>query len=457
LEKRRLTHFLRVPISEQRFHHERRDNVKMPVPQTGPAPVVSDDVHRSAASLRGQFLAAEPFKHVVVENFFEPAFAEQLLAEFPRFDPTLARNEAGRTGGKAVNTELARISPAYQRLYDALSSRAFLDFVSELTGIPDLLHDPLMFGGGTHENLHGQDLDPHVDFNYDQSRRLHRRLNLIVYMNKEWRPEWGGSLELHSNPRDPYTNRIFSYEPRFNRCVLFETNEYSWHGFPEIRLPEHRRDLSRKSISIYLYTRERPVEEVAPVHATFYVQRPLPPHFSAGQTLTEGDVLELRRMLGRRDEWIKKYQQLELDRNREIAELAAGLTHSKFQTRAPVTGYVLHEGDVEGLYPDMWAASRVRLSLRPLLPVSGLLLRGYRPESAPAGKIRVLVNGEQLANADASSAFEIQVAPPQSDRLEVEIAFDGSSDWIAEAGEDRDLAFVMMELRALHPGCASPE
>lgn len=430
----------------------------MTVPHAGvTATVVSESVRQTAASIRNHFLTAKPFKHAVIEDFFEPSFAEELLSEFPRFDPRLARNEAGRTGGKAVNTEIARISPAYQRLYDALSSGPFLDFVSEITGIPGLLHDPLMFGGGTHENLHGQDLDPHVDFNYDQSRKLHRRLNLIVYMNKEWKSEWGGSLELHSNPRDPYTNRISSYQPLFNRCVLFETNEYSWHGFPQIHLPQDRRDVSRKSISIYLYTRDRPAEEVAPVHATFYVQRPLPPHFSPGHTLSEADVVELQRMLGRRDEWIRKYQQLELDKNREIAELAAGLARSKFQTRAPLTGYVLHEGDVEGLYPDMWAASTLRLSLRPLLPISGLLLRGYRPEGAPAGEVRVLVNGEQLAKAEVTGAFEISFPPPLSEVLEVEVTFEGPSGWIAGTGEDRDLAFVLMELRVLHPGCPAPQ
>src|SRR5690242_12454898 len=204
---------------------------------------VSDAVVRNAATFCDAFLHAEPFKHVVIENFFEPSFAEKLLADFPSFDPRLATNEFGLTGKKAVNTNLREIGPVYRQLYAAIGSPHFLDLISRISGIPDLILDPKMYGGGTHDNQHGQELDPHVDFNYDEAQQLHRRLNLIVYMNKEWRPEWGGALEIHSNPRDPVANRITSYDPLFNRCVMFETNEHSWHGFPKIDLPADKRHL----------------------------------------------------------------------------------------------------------------------------------------------------------------------------------------------------------------------
>src|SRR5690349_4423947 len=326
-----------------------------PVPQISDAVLLDVDRHCDA------FLHADPFKHVAIENFFEPAFAERLLADFPSFNPHLAKNEVGLAGGKAVNTNIREISPTYQELYELIASQPFLDFVGRLSGIPDLILDPKMYGGGTHDNLHGQELDPHVDFNYDEARQLHRRLNLIVYLNKEWRSEWGGALEIHSNPRKPFENRISSYDPLFNRCVMFETNEYSWHGFPKIHLPEDKRHLSRKSISIYLYTRERPPEEVAPLHATFYVQRPLPARFAAGHVLTEDDVRELHALLIRRDQWIELYQKMELDKNRDLAELTAALECTRAQTPVPLTGYALLDGPVEGLYGDGWAASKVVL------------------------------------------------------------------------------------------------
>jgi 2-oxoglutarate-Fe(II)-dependent oxygenase superfamily protein len=265
------------------------------------------------------FKSAHPFKHVVVENFFEPSFAENLLAEFPAFDPKLAMNEMGRLGGKAVNTRIRSIGPAYHQLHDALGTRHFLDVISRVSGIPDLIMDPTMFGGGTHDNHHGQELDVHVDFNLDESEQLHRRLNVIVYLNKEWKSEWGGALEIHSHPWNPDRNQIHSIAPLFNRCVIFETNERSWHGFPKIDLPPEKRHLSRKSISIYLYTKDRPAKEIVPKHGTFYVQRPLPSHIREGRLLTAEDVMQVKSLLRRRDDWLMAYQKMELDKNREIA------------------------------------------------------------------------------------------------------------------------------------------
>ncbi len=420
---------------------------------------ISPPVRQAVDRYRDEFLTARPFKHVMIEDFFDPAFAEQLLAEFPSFQTGFSTNEIGAATGKSVNTNIRAISPAYQHLYETLASQPFLDFVSQLSGIPDLLLDPKMFGGGTHENLHGQELDAHVDFNYDESRQLHRRLNLIVYLNKGWRTEWGGAIEIHSNPRRPLENQIRAFDPTFNRCVMFETNEYSWHGFPKIQLPEDKRDLSRKSISIYLYTKERPVEEIAPVHATFYVQRPMPAQIAAGRTLTDEDALQLQSLLARRDGWIEYYQKLELQKNADLAELAAHIESLRRRLRAPLTGYVLLEGSVEGLYGDGWASSRVHLQVRPLLPVSSFLVRGFRPPAAPEAKLRVMLDGAVAAEAVVSGPLELTVpvvpkeAVPQGQEMfDLELVCDSAPGWAKSVGDERDLAFVFTELRARHPG-----
>ncbi|HEY7335228.1 MAG TPA: 2OG-Fe(II) oxygenase [Bryobacteraceae bacterium] len=414
---------------------------------------VSSSVWEQAERFRTEFLEAQPFKHVAIDSFFEAAFAELLLAEFPSFDPNLARNEGGATGGKAVNTDIRSISPVYQRLYDAISGEPFLELVSRLSGIPELILDPNMFGGGTHENLHGQELDAHVDFNYDEAQQLHRRLNLIVYLNKSWRREWGGALEIHSNPRRPEENRIREYDPLFNRCVMFETNEYSWHGFPRINLPQEHRHLSRKSISIYLYTKTRPLEEVAPLHATFYVQRPLPERIRAGHTLSAEDIAELRGLLIRRDRWIELYQNMELTKNREIAATGAYLSKLRAQRRVPLTGYVLQEGAAEGLYDsEGWVASRVRFRIRPVQPVSRLVLRGFRPDWAPPASVRIVVDDATVARAPIVGEFEVNAPLREMARnlFELEIVSDSPPGWAAAKGDDRDLAFLLNELRALH-------
>ena len=274
--------------------------------------VINPNVRQQASRYRQQFVSAQPFPHVAIDYFFDADQAAQLLRDFPKFDPEKARNEFGEIARKAVVTNIASISPFYAEVYRYIASREFLDFISQLTGIPGLVHDEQMYGGGTHENLEGQELDPHVDFNFIEDRELHRRLNLLLYLNTEWETGWGGCLEIHSNPRRPRENRIQVIEPLFNRCVIFETSERSWHGFEKIQLPEGKKHLSRKLLSIYLYTRERPLEQVAPPHATFYVQRPLPARIAAGRTLSESDVREIEALLTRRDRSIEFYQGKEL-------------------------------------------------------------------------------------------------------------------------------------------------
>lgn len=275
--------------------------------------MISADVLSQVDRYRDAFVSARPFKHLCIDSFFRPEVAERLLADFPVFDAKNALNEFGEVGRKAVVTDIANISPYYSEFYSYLLSSDFLAPISRMLGISDFIFDRQMYGGGTHENLHGQELDVHVDFNYDLDTKLHRRVNMLIYLNKEWEEEWGGAIELHSNPWDWENDEIESFGPAFNRCVLFETNERSWHGFKRVQLPERKRHLSRKCLSIYLYTKDRPQEEIVPEHATFYVQRPLPAHFRQGYTLTERDVVELRHLLKNRDTWLQHYQKMELE------------------------------------------------------------------------------------------------------------------------------------------------
>jgi hypothetical protein len=224
---------------------------------------------------------------------------------FPPFDRGDARNEAGTLGGKAVVPEIRTLGGAYVALDAYIQSPEFLGFLARVTGIPDLLYDPDYFGGGTHENREGQDLDPHVDFNRLPRSHWHRRLNLIVYLNHEWDDAWGGSLELHTDPRAA-DDRVTLITPLFNRCVIFETTEWSWHGFSRIALPRDKKGLTRKSVALYFYTRERPAAELADTHSTIYVDRPLPERFAAGYTLQERDVEEARVLVARRDQHIQR-------------------------------------------------------------------------------------------------------------------------------------------------------
>ena len=263
--------------------------------------------------LRERFQSAQPFEHVCIDGFFEPEIARSLLADFPAFAEEAAADEFGRVGRKAVNTALAKISPTYASAARYLASAPFLDAMSAITGIEKLKADPSQYGGGTHENLDGHDLDPHVDFNYDGATGRHRRLNLLVYLNPVWEDDWGGLIELHSDPWTPERNAIRAFAPIFNRAVIFATSEHSWHGFNPIRLPADAPTRSRKSLSIYLYTDQRPEHEIAPEHGTFYVPRPLPREIAPGRTLNAADMAAITDRLTRWAHWLRFHHQRELE------------------------------------------------------------------------------------------------------------------------------------------------
>lgn len=285
--------------------------------------MIESDTLRNASRFRAAFQQASPFKHVVIEQFLTASAAESLLADFPTFDERMAVNEHGEVGRKAVVESVIGVSRFYKEFYDYINSESFLESMSELTGIPDLIADATLFGGGTHENLDGQGLDVHIDFNIDERRMLHRRVNLLIYFNKEWEHAWGGAIELHSNPWYPDTDVVHSFLPLFNRAVIFETNEYSWHGFKRIVLPQAKKHLSRKSFSIYLYTKDRPTDEIVAPHTTFYVPAALPKSMTAGATLSASDAHEIHVAMQSRDGLIRMYQKLLVEKEQKIRELVS--------------------------------------------------------------------------------------------------------------------------------------
>lgn len=283
---------------------------------------VNSSVIENAPGLARKFTGARPFRHVCIDDFFTAEVARKLSESFPAFDEKLAINENGEVGAKAVHEKIVSLGPDWERLDALVQGEEFRQLISQITQIPELQYDPYYFGGGTHENLHGQSLDAHVDFNFHPVTRQHRRLNLIVYLTGEWREEWGGSIQLHRDPYlPPEEDEIVTITPAFNRCVIFETNEHSWHGFPRIDLPEDKRDISRRSFALYYYTDTRPEEELGPEHSTIYVDEHLPESLRAGEALDEETVSHVRNLVARRDQHLKRlYRNIE-QLNTELGDL----------------------------------------------------------------------------------------------------------------------------------------
>lgn len=297
--------------------------------------MISDQVLARLPADTEQFQRREPFRHVVIDGFLQPESAAGLLAEFPAFNRAHAINEDGQVGNKAVCERVRALGPNFSRLDALVQAPDFLGLVARITSIPDLLYDPHYFGGGTHDNRNGQGLDAHVDFNRHPITHTHRRLNLIIYLNPDWQAEWGGVLELHSDPQSEH-DRITRVVPLFNRAVIFETTEHSWHGFSPITLPPSRKGEARRSIALYFYTAQRPVDELAAAHSTVYVGRPLSAQVAAGLTLAQADVDEIRSLLRDRDLHIQRlYRETsQLNARLEQALQALGLVRGSLVFRA---------------------------------------------------------------------------------------------------------------------------
>lgn len=213
--------------------------------------------------LANDYANAEPFPHAVIENLFDAATLDDILDTFPSPDAAGWRrfdNENERKHG--YTGELALPDPALRFLW-YLSSPAVLGFLERLTGIDGLVPDPYFGGGGLHLIERGGFLDMHVDFNLHPKLKLHRRLNMLVYLNRDWQREHGGCLILRSADGE----REKEIVPRFNTTVVFSTTEESWHGHPEP--VTHDAPSPRRSVSTYYYTAAPPPEPAAP-HDTIF-------------------------------------------------------------------------------------------------------------------------------------------------------------------------------------------
>ena len=267
--------------------------------------VINSAVLTRLHNYRESFDDGDPFKHVLMTDFFSESFIEGILREFPVPDPDKLVNEFGNKSRKHAVHDIRDLGPTFKRWDEVVQSSEFIQAIQTITGIDELCYDPEYHGAGTHNNMDGQGMDVHIDFNLHRTTGYHRRLNLIIYLNEEWDESWHGNLELHKNPWDRKNDYFKSFPPYKNHAVLFETNEHSWHGFDNIVLPADKKNLSRKSLTVYFYTKERPQEEIAPKHSTIYVQKGIPAGIAVGEVMTKEKYAELENIFLRRDRYLQ--------------------------------------------------------------------------------------------------------------------------------------------------------
>ena len=218
---------------------------------------------------RASYGAAQPYPHAVMDDFLPEEVLDAVLTEFPRpreadwiaFDDPTQRKLASRDDRV--------MGPATRQLIAELNSSAFIDFLERLTGIEGLVGDPHLEGGGLHQIERGGHLKVHADFNRHPRLHLERRLNVLIYLNRDWQDAYGGGFELWDAGMRGCEERVM---PSFNRCVVFSTTSTSFHGHPEpLQCPEGE---TRKSLALYYYSRDRPLEEQHSAHNTLFKARP---------------------------------------------------------------------------------------------------------------------------------------------------------------------------------------
>lgn len=214
-----------------------------------------------------KYQSAAPYPHIVLENFLNPAVLDKCIAEFNTLNETDGWiNYKHYNEDKRGLNKLDLLPETIKGTINELNSPAFLEWLSAITGIKDLQKDDGLEGGGIHQSTRGGYLNIHADFTvHPHQRNWQRRVNVLVYLNPDWKEEWGGKLELWDREMKACEEKVL---PVYNRCVIFNTDADSYHGHPEaMTCPE---GTYRRSIALYYYT----VEENPFRRATYYQARP---------------------------------------------------------------------------------------------------------------------------------------------------------------------------------------
>ena len=221
--------------------------------------------HNLASKIKTQYRQAFPYPHIVIDNFIDPHILKSAHEEIKKytgwgFDSSQGEMEVNKFNSPWCEENIKQLeneAPISRYLLKYLYSKPVMDFLTELTGIEDLIPDDTFYGGGIHKINRGGQLAVHADYSYHRFSGLHRRINLLLYMNDGWQKEWGGNLELW---KPDMSECIADIEPYFNRAVIFNITNEALHGHPKpLECPEN---VSRYSFALYYFTKERPEEEI---------------------------------------------------------------------------------------------------------------------------------------------------------------------------------------------------
>ena len=272
---------------------------------------------------------------------------------------------------------------------------------------------------------------------------------MIIYLNPEWQPEWGGCLCLERDPWDAEHADKVEIVPKFNRCALFETSEISWHGFPAIELADEKRGITRKSIAIYLYTLTRPAEQTAPAHGTVYVPRGLPKDLSAGAVLSDPQFLELRRRFAQLKGQLKYLYKRELEFSAQLSDASLALAQARAASAVPLQGFIVLCPQTYGYFPDGWCEAKFSFAFAAARAGKTLSISCWVPEAITLQTLHVSIGayrGTLEIPGGRSCKMEIPLLLKAYQIAEVIIS--AESNWVpastSASSDARALAFKLL-------------
>lgn len=222
-------------------------------------------------ALKEKFQNADPFPSICINNFLNPDFALRLSKSYPDYSIAQTQGREFATvneKSKVQITDSKQFPAPVAELHQALAGSEFIEAMQTMSGLDDLQFDHNFFGGGMHLTGTSGILDVHVDFNYSEQLQSYRRLNLLIYLNEDWKDEWGGNVELWNKD---VSKCVHSLSPIHNRCVIFATSDSSFHGVTAVTSPP---GVIRKSFAIYLYNKENSGSKYGESHSTIFKARP---------------------------------------------------------------------------------------------------------------------------------------------------------------------------------------
>jgi hypothetical protein len=245
--------------------------------------------------LSARFQSAKPFPHIVLDDFLDPESASLVMKEFANVTDVGWTSFAHVNERKLSHTKPEQWGATMRAVLQELQSQRFVQFLGAMSGVEGLLVDDSLAGGGLHQSQSGGFLNIHADYTvHPRHRRWERRINVLLYLNEEWPPEYGGDFELWSTDMKR-CERVVA--PTGNRVVIFRTSGDSFHGHPEpMRCPE---GVWRRSLALYYFTEE----DDPTVRSTEYRARPGESKIRAGLIYVDKNML-------RGYDWIRRHSKL---------------------------------------------------------------------------------------------------------------------------------------------------